>query len=255
MNKSTGFGYIYLTLILLLGLSYTPLFLEEKLLDAFVREDNILETLTAIYYFIASILSIIAYYRSMRSPFTMTHTFFKKLSYLGLAFFFILSAGEEISWGQRIFKFENPSIINEINYQEEFNLHNMKYFQGEESLIPFSLSQVFTLIWILYALIIPISAYLNSNIDRFLRKYIPLIPVPLGLLFLINYGFQKFFIRFLPKFPNFYLHPSMPIPQGIHEIREHGVALVYVVAVSFITFIKLNPTRPLTHQENQGKED
>ena len=43
--------------------------------------------------------------------------------------------GEEISWGQRIFDITPPEILEEINVQNEINLHNMKfmddYFGGK----------------------------------------------------------------------------------------------------------------------------
>ena len=37
----------------------------------------------------------------------------------------IFIAGEEISWGQRIFSFSTPEILTAINDQNEFNLHNV----------------------------------------------------------------------------------------------------------------------------------
>ena len=45
----------------------------------------------------------------------------------GMAFFFFVCAGEEISWGQRIFGFETPAEMKHENEQGEFNLHNMNF--------------------------------------------------------------------------------------------------------------------------------
>lgn len=45
---------------------------------------------------------------------------------LGLALFFIICAGEEISWGQRVFGYGTPESMVEENEQDEFNLHNLK---------------------------------------------------------------------------------------------------------------------------------
>jgi len=42
------------------------------------------------------------------------------------ALFFI--AGEEISWGQRLLKFDTPEELKEVNYQDEFTLHNIDTF-------------------------------------------------------------------------------------------------------------------------------
>ena len=42
---------------------------------------------------------------------------------LALAAFF--AAGEELSWGQRLFGFEPPELFLEENFQQELNLHNL----------------------------------------------------------------------------------------------------------------------------------
>jgi hypothetical protein len=39
---------------------------------------------------------------------------------------FLLAAGEEISWGQRLIGFETPEVLLEVNDQDEFNLHNIE---------------------------------------------------------------------------------------------------------------------------------
>lgn len=44
---------------------------------------------------------------------------------LGLAVFSFFVAGEEISWGQRIFGFATPVDLATVNNQDEFNLHNI----------------------------------------------------------------------------------------------------------------------------------
>lgn len=41
---------------------------------------------------------------------------------LGLGLIFV--AGEEISWGQRIFNYQTPATISQTNLQDEINLHN-----------------------------------------------------------------------------------------------------------------------------------
>ena len=46
---------------------------------------------------------------------------------VGLALFFLICAGEEISWGQRIFGYGTPDAVAAQNEQDEFNLHNLKW--------------------------------------------------------------------------------------------------------------------------------
>jgi hypothetical protein len=43
----------------------------------------------------------------------------------GITIVLFFLAGEEISWGQRIFKFRTPEVLVENNYQEEANIHNL----------------------------------------------------------------------------------------------------------------------------------
>ncbi|MDD8046815.1 MAG: hypothetical protein PHF14_10165 [Verrucomicrobiota bacterium] len=63
----------------------------------------------------------------------MTLRFRAQMGWKGMGFFgmlglfFFVCAGEEISWGQRVFGFETPDAMLEVNEQEEFNLHNLSF--------------------------------------------------------------------------------------------------------------------------------
>ena len=48
-----------------------------------------------------------------------------RLAAWALAFLALLGAGEEVSWGQRIFGFETGETMSRINLQKETNLHNL----------------------------------------------------------------------------------------------------------------------------------
>jgi len=50
--------------------------------------------------------------------------------YLVFAVLLLLTAMEEISWGQWFFHFHTPDSISRINTQHEFNLHNLKGMGG-----------------------------------------------------------------------------------------------------------------------------
>ena len=51
------------------------------------------------------------------------------MSYTILTFLLTFVAIEEISWGQRIFGFENPEFMKAHNVQQEINIHNLDLFQ------------------------------------------------------------------------------------------------------------------------------
>ena len=88
-----------------------------------VHEDSFGEWLTFILYFIAFLISFsisITYYKSKHTLYGLMYMF------LTLGLFFI--AGEEISWGQRIFNVHTTAFFMKYNYQKEMNVHNLKWF-------------------------------------------------------------------------------------------------------------------------------
>ncbi|MBT8181141.1 MAG: hypothetical protein KJO53_06080 [Eudoraea sp.] len=85
------------------------------------REDGFIENLTALFYFIGFIISVISINKREKV--------FLPILWVILCFVFL---GEETSWFQRIFNY-NVEAVESINAQGEFNLHNLKVFQGENS--------------------------------------------------------------------------------------------------------------------------
>ena len=77
------------------------------------REDGVFETMTVVFYALSIILLAAA---KQKKPWILI---------FGLLFLVI--ALEEISYGQRIFGFQTPLFLAQINRQSEINLHNI-YF-------------------------------------------------------------------------------------------------------------------------------
>ena len=213
-----------------LGITFLPLFASERILDLFGREDGVFETLTAFYLFLIALIFVAAFFR-FRS------TSLLKLSYAGLSLLFFLGAGEEISWGERIFRWDDHNFIRGVNVQGELTLHNLKYFQGEDSMIPVSASQLFTVFAFTFAVLIPLACTISPRIKEFVAPRFPVLSLYPGVLVVITYIFQKLMLRILPLFPALYQHPTMPIPQGVHEIREHGYTFV-LLASAIIYFAR-----------------
>jgi len=91
------------------------------------REDGPVEQLTALTFFIAGILGCVACYRRGLNWTTVP---------LGLmTAFFIMAAGEEISWGQRFFELETPALMAQYNVQKEINLHNLFGYVADHAYI------------------------------------------------------------------------------------------------------------------------
>src|SRR5690606_35883388 len=67
---------------------------------------------------------------------------------------FLFAAGEEISWGQRIFGVESSEFFIENNAQGETNLHNLVV--GEKKINKIIFSQLLFLVMFIYLIITPI---------------------------------------------------------------------------------------------------
>jgi hypothetical protein len=139
-------------------------------------------------------------------------------------FFF---AGEEISWGQRLFNYHIPLIEN-ANKQHEINLHNLQFLHGSVNSVKktglarlfLSGSGVFALFCFTYCLILP---FINKYYDqaRILNEklYIPIMPIWIGLLFFFNHAICE-------SIESLRLVASIPIV----EIKEANYAVLFFIA-------------------------
>ena len=88
---------------------------------------------------------------------------FHLLPYIILIIFFIVCAGEEITWGQRIFGIKSPEILKAINVQNETTLHNI----GSISIF----SNAFFLLTLIFFLFIPFLKWKFFKLENFLNFY------------------------------------------------------------------------------------
>lgn len=110
--------YIALLLIALKGYDY-------HYYHKVANEDGIIEYLTSLFFLVAAAINFAIYIKLYRITVERKPALF---IYLLLVIAFTLIAFEEISWGQRIFGFQTPASLKEINVQDEFTLHNISYF-------------------------------------------------------------------------------------------------------------------------------
>ena len=96
------------------------------------------------------------------------------LYFLGLGFFYIICAGEEVSWGQRVFGWETPESFAEANEQGETNLHNLEK-------LPVHPKDVVSWFMKLFGIGLPVIFYfVFKRRDHLLRRCVaPLSMVPL----------------------------------------------------------------------------
>ena len=118
-NKTSLTGYLFIIMNLLL-FCYLLVF-RTDLFHRLLREDSLIEYLG--FFFLLGtgvfLLSTGFIHLKRGSPKGLV------LIFLAAGMLFIWAAGEEISWGQRIFSIETPEALSAINYQRELNIHNI----------------------------------------------------------------------------------------------------------------------------------
>ena len=155
----------------------------QDFIERFAVEDGLVEWGTSIALFIGFIISVRRFARSRRR-----FGWRGKLILLFVAFVCLFGAGEEISWGQRIFNIETPEALKAHNAQEEFNLHNLTFeWNGREVKInKLVFGRGLTLALITYLLIMGPLYRRNARFRAFIdRLGIPIATGPQTLAYLI----------------------------------------------------------------------
>jgi hypothetical protein len=213
-------GLVYILLV------YALIFmLDHQLTAAITAEDSLIEYITSIGFFITSGIFVLLYLR-VRS--FSEYTWIRKFSYIGLALLFFFGAGEEISWGQRIFNIATPEAIAEINYQQELTVHNLDIFK---EIMPISIGDGFNLFWLIFTFAIPVATLFHSQIRNFVEKIMPYVPWQFGVLFIMNWG--------IAKLAGTLVRAGSDVSFAVHdmvETKESNYAVLFVVVAVFLYF-------------------
>ncbi len=137
--------------------------------ENFVREDGIVETCTALLLFFTSLL-LLEHLLSGKIKYAPI----KALVTFVLAVVFIFGAGEEISWGQRIFHFSSGEFFMENNTQGETNLHNLMVHGFKINKLIFG--QLLTVLLVIHLFLTP---YLYAKLQGF-RELANQLAIPIG---------------------------------------------------------------------------
>lgn len=139
------------------------------------NEDGVLESLSAIFYFVAAATFVLGF-KNRTAPLRFWCLFFAVLMFL--------VGGEEISWGQRLFGIATPDSLSTVNVQDEFNIHNIDGIHQHVRLAGVAFISLF-------CFLIPITNRLSKSLQRFYSRWgIPMFPfntmwlVLLSLLFM-----------------------------------------------------------------------
>lgn len=156
-------GYVLLGIVLTTALIIG--WVDEEMFNLrFANEDGIVENLTTLALFGVAIVCANRWVRQ-----------FKKRDWMWLtgtgifAVLFFFAAGEEISWGQRIFGWETGEYFMERNAQNETNLHNLVV--GDTKINKLIFSQLLSIVMVIYLLVIPLIyrrvRWVKNLMDRF----------------------------------------------------------------------------------------
>lgn len=229
---------VFISLIIYMSITYTALMLPQPYLDMALVEDGFFENVGFLGLFVASILFLVAAHRSRKPEHKANNPPLKQISYIVLALILFFGAGEEISWGQRIFGIETPELLQKDNAQDEINIHNLKVIEDSH----ISPDTLFTIFALTYTLLIPIAASQFKSFNNVISRMMPVPHWGLGLLFLANFILAK-----LAKvlFVSSYEGVAIPFIQGVQEIKESNYELLFFIIAAYITFISLKPARRL----------
>lgn len=220
---------IVLTGLLSIILFYAPvLFLAEDTLLSLTEEDGLYEYLGSLFFFFASVVFLFTFLKAKN----------RNIFFLLFALAFFFAAGEEISWGQRIFNFDTPSVIEANNAQKEFSIHNLDFIQHPDGIgssikdLLFNFNRLFILSWIVYFILIPLANRNSSKLrSLFLKIRLPIISIWFGMLFFFNEITSKTLELFVVDCQ--YNCPD------IYEIKEALWALlVFLLAVMSFSLVK-----------------
>lgn len=109
----------------------------------YVREDGPAEWATALFLFFCSMIGVyrVFQFRKLKKPLWL-------ITWGAMAVLFFFAAGEEISWGQRVFGIESSEFFLENNKQAETNLHNL--IVGGQNINILIFSRLMFLVLIIY---------------------------------------------------------------------------------------------------------
>lgn len=209
-----------ISIIIFLVLNYSVYVLFDidiavKIIQFIGSEDGIVEYMTFISFLVAFFL------------FLRTYLINKNIFYLLLAIVFFLGAGEEISWGQRIFNFSTPEVLEEVNVQKEFNIHNIGIFNtynpdgsgkktGLSKLL--TIGFLYKLFWLGFCIILPIINMSNDKLSKFIKRInLPVPPLSIGIFFLISWIIYKIIVIFFfqPAQPPVYYYMANEMEESI----------------------------------------
>jgi len=190
-----------------------------------VREDGWVEYLTAVFLLLGAIVLGSNAIKAMKRNDKKQVLFFTLASLV-----FIFGAGEEISWGQRIFGIHTSEYFMEHNYQGETNLHNLEIGGVDLNILIFSNLMFIALAF--YFILLPLLVWKV----KFIRKLVLDFGVPLPRLHHVI----------------MLLITNISVPLLINMKKESELHELALTGILFLLF--LNPAKKAINVELKKKD-
>ncbi|QQR91711.1 MAG: hypothetical protein IPJ88_08390 [Myxococcales bacterium] len=185
--------------------------------DLWMAEDAWVEWGTFFSFF--AVLPLVAWQLYKEHQQERSRDFLSQLALIALSLFCVFIAGEEISWGQRLFALKPPDYFLAHNFQQELNLHNLV---AEEKTLGQKIDTRYFVaaLAVLYGVLIPL---LRLSIERFWK--------PIGFLSAVA---PSLFL--LPYFACVALMELIyPLQMG-GEAAEFGLGLLFLCSAILIQY-------------------
>lgn len=205
---------------------------DEARATAWAGEDGPIEWFGAVAVFAGACLLVLSYFRDATGTRRLERL---KAQYarLLLAALFVFVAGEEISWGQRIFGFATPPSLHEVNAQGEMNVHNLWIFHHDPSRrqkstweMYLTADLLFANFWAIYFVVVPMAARFSARVAAWLRRArVPVVHPVVGA------AFVALTIAGETAAPAL----SEPMQRGLLELRESAAELLLCLAAYLIS--------------------
>lgn len=171
------------------------------------EESGVYETLTALMLLAAAVY-LFRTVASLRRR-AGRHPWLSTAAPLVLGVLFVLAAGEELSWGQHYLGFATPESMEQVNVQNEFNLHNIGGYWANNALILFFFG---------FAGVLPWAAHYFWDVAYVCAR----LHVPIGSVVLTPFAFISVIFDEREPFASLFGHPIW----RLSEIREALFAIV-----------------------------
>jgi len=184
--------------------------IDQSLFRAYVQEDGIIEWLT-----VAALVCgmIICLTRTIRLRNKKTLFFLSGTVFFALVFLF--GAGEEISWGERIFNLGTLDFFQKYNAQKERNLHNLVVYGVKINKLVFS--KILGIVAVIYTILLP---YLYRK-KRGIKKFVDSLAIPIPMVHhVLSILLVLILINLIPD-------------SKIGELLEFGGSYIFVLIVLY----------------------